>query len=66
MKKTKSPPVPCEDCGKPIPRARLEVVPEATQCVPCAERNPKPVYFDVDAICAQSSPAGGNGWSPKS
>ena len=25
----------CEACGKPIPEARLEVVPEATLCVGC-------------------------------
>ena len=25
----------CEACGKPIPQARLEVVPEATLCVTC-------------------------------
>jgi DnaK suppressor protein len=25
----------CEGCGMPIPEARLEVVPEATWCVPC-------------------------------
>ena len=25
----------CEACGKPIPEARLEVVPEATLCVHC-------------------------------
>ena len=25
----------CEACGKPIPEARLEVVPEATLCVSC-------------------------------
>jgi RNA polymerase-binding transcription factor DksA len=25
----------CESCGKPIPHARLEVVPEATLCVSC-------------------------------
>jgi DnaK suppressor protein len=25
----------CEACGKPIPKARLEVVPEATLCVGC-------------------------------
>jgi DnaK suppressor protein len=25
----------CESCGKPIPPARLEVVPEATLCVSC-------------------------------
>ncbi len=26
----------CIRCGKPIPAARLEVVPTATMCVPCA------------------------------
>lgn len=25
----------CESCGKPIPHARLEAVPEATLCVSC-------------------------------
>jgi phage/conjugal plasmid C-4 type zinc finger TraR family protein len=25
----------CEACGKPIPEARLEVLPEATLCVSC-------------------------------
>lgn len=25
----------CQSCGKPIPHARLEVVPEATLCVSC-------------------------------
>ena len=25
----------CESCGKPIPQARLEAVPEATLCVAC-------------------------------
>lgn len=28
----------CEACGQPIPAARLRAVPEATRCVPCAER----------------------------
>lgn len=26
----------CTACGKPIPKARLEVMPDATKCVPCA------------------------------
>ena len=26
----------CTGCGKPIPKARLEVMPDATKCVPCA------------------------------
>ena len=25
----------CEECGEPIPPARLMIVPEATLCVPC-------------------------------
>jgi len=28
----------CDRCGKEIPRARLEVVPQAKYCVPCQER----------------------------
>ena len=28
----------CIRCGQPIPAARLEVVPTATMCVPCASR----------------------------
>jgi phage/conjugal plasmid C-4 type zinc finger TraR family protein len=28
----------CEICGEPIPRARLQALPEATACVPC-QRN---------------------------
>jgi len=27
----------CENCGKKIGQARLEIVPEATRCVDCAE-----------------------------
>ena len=27
----------CEDCGEEIPMARLEALPTATTCVPCAE-----------------------------
>ena len=29
----------CEGCGRPIPPRRLEVLPEATLCVPCAEQD---------------------------
>lgn len=28
----------CEDCGKPIPEARLKAMPEATRCVECQRR----------------------------
>lgn len=29
----------CESCGKPIPVARLEVLPYAVTCVTCASRS---------------------------
>ena len=29
----------CETCGQPIPVARLEVLPYATECVTCARRS---------------------------
>ncbi len=28
----------CVTCGDPIPRARLELLPEVTRCVPCGEQ----------------------------
>ena len=28
----------CVSCKEPIPQARLEVLPDATECVPCASR----------------------------
>ena len=28
----------CEECGKPIPKQRLLLMPEATLCVPCQQR----------------------------
>ena len=33
----------CEVCGRPIPPARLAAMPEATECVQCAERKTSPV-----------------------
>ena len=29
----------CKNCGNPIPQARLEVFPNAVQCVPCKEKH---------------------------
>lgn len=29
----------CEDCGRPIPRARLQALPYARHCVECARKN---------------------------
>ena len=28
----------CEDCGKPIPKARLEARPQATHCIDCQRK----------------------------
>ncbi|MEV6367069.1 TraR/DksA C4-type zinc finger protein [Micromonospora musae] len=28
----------CEGCGRPIPTARLEILPSARHCVPCQQR----------------------------
>lgn len=28
----------CEDCGRPIPLQRLEILPQARFCVPCQQR----------------------------
>lgn len=39
----------CETCGEHIPPRRLEVVPEAQQCV----------------VCAEAAEAGGIGWRPR-
>lgn len=32
----------CKQCGEPIPRARLEVVPYAQLCMKCAKKEQKP------------------------
>lgn len=38
----------CTSCGKRIPKARLEALPETTLCVQCAERSgAAPVGFMV-------------------
>ena len=31
----------CRACGKKISRERMEIIPEADMCVPCAEKNNK-------------------------
>lgn len=30
----------CAGCGNPIPPGRILLMPEATRCVPCVEKNP--------------------------
>jgi len=40
----------CEECGQPIPKKRLEAVPDATLCVDCLElRGDVPRYLGVRA-----------------
>lgn len=56
----------CSGCGKPIPQARLQAIPDTVYCVKCAEANPEPPRHDPDEVCAKSSPSGQSGWSPKS
>ncbi|MDI6871839.1 MAG: TraR/DksA C4-type zinc finger protein [Bacillota bacterium] len=34
----------CEICGQPIPKERLEALPETKRCVTCAERNGSDVH----------------------
>lgn len=29
----------CDDCGNPIPAARLRILPSATRCIECQQRN---------------------------
>lgn len=38
----------CESCDKPIPKARLEVMPKATMCVPCLSGKECKTYKEQD------------------
>lgn len=54
----------CEYCGKPIAPARLEVLPDTTQCVACAAKHPK--KLDTSFVdLSQASPINRNGFAPK-
>jgi DnaK suppressor protein len=33
----------CEPCGKPIPLARLEALPYATECIDCKRKSERPI-----------------------
>ncbi len=54
----------CVGCGKVIPEGRLEAIPDATHCVPCAEKLPKVQWLDPNLVCAKSSDTGRNGFAP--
>jgi DnaK suppressor protein len=50
----------CEDCGKPIPAARLEAVPFAYLCVPCKEREERERGYreEINPLAGESGAAG--------
>ena len=56
----------CKKCGEPIPKERLEVVPNTEHCIKCVDDNGPQKVYNPDEICAKASPSGQNGWSPKS
>jgi hypothetical protein len=56
-------PVPCADCGKAIPKARLEVLPNTLYCVKCSAKQPAVLWHDPNDVCAVSSSTGRNGFA---
>jgi RNA polymerase-binding transcription factor DksA len=52
----------CEDCGGKIPKERIEALPETSQCVKCAAKNPKIRIPDAEEICAKPSITTRNGF----
>lgn len=54
----------CAMCGKPIPAARLEALPDATMCVECSKKNPKKLDTSFVEI-SEASPINRNGFAPK-
>jgi hypothetical protein len=55
----------CEVCHRPIPAARLEVLPDTRVCVECARAYP-PAPIDADKLdISQASPITRNGFAPK-
>lgn len=54
----------CSNCGKVIPAARLEALPDTTTCVECSKRNPKKLDTSFVEI-SEASPINRNGFAPK-
>lgn len=54
----------CATCGKPIPAARLEALPDTTTCVECSKKNPKKLDTSFVEI-SEASPINRNGFAPK-
>lgn len=59
-------PKDCVACGKPIPLARLDVLPLTAYCVSCTDANSPKVVHDPEVLCAKSSQSSQNGFAPKS
>lgn len=57
MKKKK-----CEICESPIPKERLEILPDTKLCVKCSAKNPEPPSLNADEVCAVPSRGGRNGF----
>lgn len=55
----------CAICKRPIPAARLEVLPDTQLCVDCARIQP-PAPIDIAKLdISQASPITRNGFGPK-
>lgn len=54
----------CDLCGKPIPAARLEALPDARTCVECSKKHPKKLDTSFVEL-SESSPINRNGFAPK-
>ncbi len=54
----------CDLCGKPIPAARIEALPDVTTCVECAKKHPKKIDTSFVEI-SEASPINRNGFAPK-
>lgn len=59
-------PKKCAHCGEPIPKVRLQYLPDTEHCVKCVDKyGPKRVVV-VEDITAQTAVEGRNGFAPKS
>lgn len=53
----------CDDCGKVIPKERVEALPNVRYCVGCAVDHPEPPR-DPEVVCARASESCQNGFAP--
>lgn len=63
-KAAKTHPRLCTRCGQAIAQARLEALPDATMCVACAAKHPKPLDTSFIEL-SEASPINRNGFAPK-